>query len=296
MAQAMAPAELSVVRDDGNVHFGDMVQLAHAGPTASVLAADIHDAVRTRCSSCCPNRELCGSISAVPGNRGLGPCCEPQCNGGCLEDTPWHRVLCWAFDHRQRCMQDRRTGQHACAATASPQARAPCARNTLLLAKYHSERLDISTTHYEDSVLRYGQKIRVIVNPAVKGQELDAGGGPEPLCLFSKPVGPQHFAKYSHHQVCSWCHHTFLHILLFAVVSAFNARPRACRRVAGTCNVQLWQLAPCCTTHVSVCTQSCPYTCDRQITVCNSIESKRCADCGFHDAKRVRHRLSGCDA
>ena len=53
MAQALAPAELTVVRDDGHVHFGDVVQLAHAGPSQAVLATDIHDAVRCLLSPAC---------------------------------------------------------------------------------------------------------------------------------------------------------------------------------------------------------------------------------------------------
>ena len=46
MAQALAPVELSVVRNDGFVHFGDMLQLAHAGPTGTTLSGDINDVVR----------------------------------------------------------------------------------------------------------------------------------------------------------------------------------------------------------------------------------------------------------
>ena len=99
-------------------------------------------------------------------------------------------------------MQDRRTGEHACAATAAPQLKAPCARNTFILVKYSAPRADISTTHYRDDVLRYGQKVRIIANAAVvNGQALDAAGGPRPLHLFSKPVSTTHFAKHSHQQV-----------------------------------------------------------------------------------------------
>ena len=103
-------------------------------------------------------------------------------------------------------VQDRRTGENACAATAAPELTKPCARNTFVLTKYTSPRLDIGTTHYDDDVLRYGQKVRVVANSAVRGEELDSGGGSAPLCLFSKPVCPTHFAKYSHHQVRALAH------------------------------------------------------------------------------------------
>jgi hypothetical protein len=46
MAVALAPQELTVVKNDGFVHFGDAVQLAHCGPTGAVLAADTHGKVR----------------------------------------------------------------------------------------------------------------------------------------------------------------------------------------------------------------------------------------------------------
>ena len=109
------------------------------------------------------------------------------------------RVRCHSLAHAQ----DRRAGEHACAATAAPELTKPCARNTFILAKYTAPRLDVSTTHYEDDVLRYGQKIRLIANPAITGQPTDAGGGKAPLCLYSKPVSTTHHAKYSHNQVRS---------------------------------------------------------------------------------------------
>lgn len=46
MAQALAPVELTVVRQDGLVHFGDVVQIAHVGPSQAVLSGDVHDVVR----------------------------------------------------------------------------------------------------------------------------------------------------------------------------------------------------------------------------------------------------------
>lgn len=57
---------------------------------------------------------------------------------------------------------------------------------------------------YSDDVLRYGQKIRLVANPQILGQPIDAGGGAVPLCLFSKPVSTTHYAKYSHHQAAGF--------------------------------------------------------------------------------------------
>lgn len=51
MAVAMAPVQLSCIRDDGLVHFGDVVQLAHA-PTGCSLAVNVHDRVRFRVVGC----------------------------------------------------------------------------------------------------------------------------------------------------------------------------------------------------------------------------------------------------
>jgi hypothetical protein len=60
----------------------------------------------------------------------------------------------------------------------------------------------VSSSHYSDDVLRYGQKIRVLVNPAVLGLPVDSAGGPSPHYLFSKPMSTTHHSKYTHHQVC----------------------------------------------------------------------------------------------
>jgi hypothetical protein len=59
---------------------------------------------------------------------------------------------------------------------------------------------------YDDDVLHYGQKIRLLANPQAQSLELDCAGGPRPLALFSKPISPTDYAKYSRHQLTgfSW--------------------------------------------------------------------------------------------
>ena len=57
MDRALAPAELTVTQADGNVHFGDVLQLQHAGSNA-VLAVDVHDSVRNCSKLLCPMQDL----------------------------------------------------------------------------------------------------------------------------------------------------------------------------------------------------------------------------------------------
>jgi hypothetical protein len=98
-------------------------------------------------------------------------------------------------------VQDLRPGENACAATASSEITDPCARNTFLLAKYKPPRIAPLDMYYDDDVLHYGQKIQLLANPMVLNEELEAGGGSQPLCLFSRPVLTTHYAKYSRHQL-----------------------------------------------------------------------------------------------
>ncbi len=97
--------------------------------------------------------------------------------------------------------QDVRPGEEACSATAAPEIRAPCARNTFVLTKYRPSKGQPLESFYEDDALRYGQKIRLALNPAANGLPCDAEGGPRPLCLFSKPPSNAHYAKYSRKQL-----------------------------------------------------------------------------------------------
>lgn len=146
MSTALSEVEMTKIRDDPYVHFGDVIQLVHVD-TGTVLACDVED-------------------------------------------------------------KDMRPGELACAATAAPEIRAPCARNTFLISKYRPPRMSALDTFYEDDVLRYGQKIRLLANPLAQGESLDSAGGPRPLCLFSRPVSTTHFAKYSRSQLAgfTWRH------------------------------------------------------------------------------------------
>ena len=96
---------------------------------------------------------------------------------------------------------DPRPGEEACAATAAIDVRSPCARNTFVILKYKPSKSSALEPYYEDDALRYGQKIRLALNPAANGLPLDSAGGPRPLCLFSKVLSTTHFAKYSRKQL-----------------------------------------------------------------------------------------------
>ena len=96
---------------------------------------------------------------------------------------------------------DPRPGEEACSATAAPEIRDACARNTFVLLKYRPSRASALEPYYEDDILRYGQKVRLALNPAALGLEADVAGGPRPLCLFSKPASSTHYAKYCRKQL-----------------------------------------------------------------------------------------------
>ncbi len=46
-------------------------------------------------------------------------------------------------------------------------------------------------------------QVRVVLHPSAYGPQSDvtSGGGPRPLCLFSKPISTTHAAKYSRQQL-----------------------------------------------------------------------------------------------
>lgn len=139
MAIALAEVELTRIRDDPYVHFGDLLQLVH-GESGAALACDVED-------------------------------------------------------------KDTRPGEDACTATATTEFRLPVARNTFLIAKYRPARPSPQETYYDDDVLRYGEKIRLVANPLAQNQELTSDGGPRPLYLFSRPISINNYAKFSRHQL-----------------------------------------------------------------------------------------------
>lgn len=58
----------------------------------------------------------------------------------------------------------------ACAASASadPRSQMPVARSTLLLQKLPEQQLSVLDPRWQDDVLRYGQKIRLLAHPAAQ--------------------------------------------------------------------------------------------------------------------------------
>lgn len=89
---------------------------------------------------------------------------------------------------------------------AAADTKAPCARTTLIITKYSPATVSAADRLYDDDVLHYGQKIRLLANPEAQSLKLDCAGGPRPLALFSKPISPTDYAKYSRHQLTgfSW--------------------------------------------------------------------------------------------
>lgn len=97
--------------------------------------------------------------------------------------------------------RDLRPGEKAVTATATSAIANPVARNTFVIAKYTPPVPSAYEVQSDDNILRYGQKIRLIVNSQAQAEELDAAGGPRPLHLFSKPISTTHYAKYGRNQL-----------------------------------------------------------------------------------------------
>lgn len=119
--------------------------------------------------------------------------------------------------------QDTRPGEQSCLASAAPDVRAPCARNTLILTKYVAPKSNASVLdpEYDDDVLHYGQKVRVVLYPSAYGPQSDvtSAGGPRPLCLFSKPISTTHAAKYSRQQLVGFTYRADSYDCVWQVVT-----------------------------------------------------------------------------
>lgn len=87
--------------------------------------------------------------------------------------------------------KDPRAAENSCAVSASFITDA-CARNTFTVEKYNPPASAVLTMTYDDDVLHYGQKVKLVSNPAALGAE-----GTKPLKLKSYPIGQTHFAKFS---------------------------------------------------------------------------------------------------
>ncbi|GIL84233.1 hypothetical protein Vretimale_15863 [Volvox reticuliferus] len=97
---------------------------------------------------------------------------------------------------------DTRPGEQACAATAAPDVRAPCCRNSLIILPYVPPKTATALEPlYSDNTVHYGQKVRLALHPGAWGDAADAGGGPRPMCLFSKPVSTTHASRYTRQQL-----------------------------------------------------------------------------------------------
>jgi hypothetical protein len=96
----------------------------------------------------------------------------------CSNKPPAHRGPLRVCPTHLTPLQDCRPGIEACAASASadPRSQAPVARSTLQLDKLPAQQLSVLDMQWQDDVLRYGQRIRLLAHPAaqVSNRELSA--------------------------------------------------------------------------------------------------------------------------
>ncbi|KAG2423989.1 hypothetical protein HXX76_014815 [Chlamydomonas incerta] len=127
---------------------------------------------------------------------------------------------------------DTRTGESTCAATAAPDVRAPCPRNSLILLPYVPPKTATALEPpYDDAIVHYGQKVRLALHPGASGDPADSGGGPRPLCLFSKPVSTTHAARYSRQQLVGFTTRTDSFDCVWTVVTPDPAQRAAAEGV-----------------------------------------------------------------
>merc|ERR1711998_646702 len=129
MAKALQPVDLTVIRDDGYVHFGDLCML-HSVGTNGFLSADLQD-------------------------------------------------------------KDPRPGEVSYAITASQDGN-PAARNTIYFDKVEMDG--------GDDTVRYGEPIKIRINPRLRGLARDNAGRVvnSPMFVVSTPVSFGNYAKHSH--------------------------------------------------------------------------------------------------
>jgi len=110
-----------------------------------------------------------------------------------LQNLPSASVL--AVDVESK---DPRSGENACAVTSSFITES-CARNTFMLKKFNPPKTAYLNPTYDDEVLHYGQKVKLMANPMCVGAELSSA--PEtPLFLKSYAISTTHFSKFSRFQ------------------------------------------------------------------------------------------------
>ena len=100
---------------------------------------------------------------------------------------------------------DPRPAEASCVVSGAfePKAQAPCARNTFTFEKYHPRSTAVLVPTYDDEILRYGQKVKIVANPAagcVGGGGVideDENAPAAKMRLKSFPVSTTHFARLS---------------------------------------------------------------------------------------------------
>lgn len=79
-----------------------------------------------------------------------------------------------------------------------------CALPEQLSILRNTDHTALSMLTCADDSLHYGQKLRIMANPMVQGESLDASGGSRALYLYSRHVSTTHFAKLSRHQLVAF--------------------------------------------------------------------------------------------
>lgn len=92
-------------------------------------------------------------------------------------------------------------GSELRAASFAAAASDPVAHTTFLLSPYVPLKPSPLEPTWDGDVVRWGQKLHVIVNPMAAGEPLDAGGGSAPLFLASAPLSVTAASKFTRHQL-----------------------------------------------------------------------------------------------
>jgi len=91
---------------------------------------------------------------------------------------------------------DPRPAERSCAVSGSTHP-SPVARNTFSFEKYVPGSSAFLTPTWDDDVVRYGQKVKIVINPQAGGIKGGDPSAPEPVRLRSYPVSTTRAAKYS---------------------------------------------------------------------------------------------------
>lgn len=87
-----------------------------------------------------------------------------------------------------------------CVTAARGELAQPCGRSTFFLERYEAAKPSAYEPLFEGDLVRYGQKVRLVVNPQTAGEEPNPCGGTQPLYVCSRSISADYAAKRSKHQ------------------------------------------------------------------------------------------------